>query len=217
MMDEHKKQLAYLVTLIFFLSLLFIAPNLPAQQKCLKAEDVISLLKKKIGQKDIVKQVERYGVDFDLNRKTTVKLVRAGAGDVLLDAIEKHRCGELVITSPLPNTECGVNVKVSGRSKIFKDKHLWVLAHRKDLKDKWWPQVGEVSVASNGSWTTSARLGETQDVDFDFEIGAVWVDSLTNTRLNDYLNHAAQTGNWTPMKFPQGSPVAIVTVKKVRH
>jgi len=191
-----------------------------SQQKCLMLEDILNLLKEKVGQKDIIDQVKKYKVEFELDRQKTTKLVRAGASDELLDIIEKNLKKKeelLVITFPRDGEECGANVRVEGRSKIYKDKFLWLFAHLKGLS-VWWPQSGVIYVDStNGEWVQRARLGQPEDIGFDFEIKVMWVEESVHRRMKDYLANGEKTGDFPGIPLPDGFPFAQVKVRKVRH
>ena len=187
------------------------------QNKCLTMEQIVKLLEKDVEQEIIIENVKKYGSDLKMNTETISKLVRAGASDQLLKVIENHPCTALSITFPENGTECGSATKIEGTSKKFSGKFLWVFAHVKYLTNKWWPQVGAVKVADDGKWETMAYLGGSQDVGFDFEITAIWVDESTNQMLSNYLNRGDQTGHYPPMQLPKGSPSATVILKKTKH
>lgn len=209
------KTFCALIYLIIIWGMAFTLPD-QNESRCLTLQQVLNLLKK-VDQKKIIEQVERFGVDFELGRQTTARLVRAGAEDALLEAIEVNYCAELKIISPAEGAECGANVKVEGQSRKFPNKDLWIFAHMKSFKDKWWPQPGPVNLEEDGRWSGVAFLGGPQDIGFDFEIKALWVDSSVNEMLKDYLRRGDQAGEYFGIALPEGSPSAMVTVKKVRH
>jgi hypothetical protein len=199
-----------------FLLLMWVSMSSFAQQNCLTIQNIQNLLEKKVDQLEIIKLIEKFGVDFELDTKTTTKLVRAGASDALLEVISQHLCTDLNIIRPTDGQECGSSVKVEGKSKGFPGKFLWIFAHVKYLRNMWWPQMNAVNLEPNGHWEMIAFLGGPQDVGFEFEITATWVDSSSNKMLNDYMTAGNQTGNYPGIKLPEGSPSTNVTVKKVR-
>ena len=184
--------------------------------KPLTFQQVLYLLHKKVEQEQIIKQVKKYRVNFYLDRQKTVILVRAGAGDELLTALEEYSVF-LIITFPRENEPCGAWTRVEGRSTIIQDKYLWVFAHRADLTNQWWPQSGRVKVNKNGKWLVGVNLGDPQDIGFPFEIITIWVTEKVHVDLKNYLKISSETSNYPPMPLPEDSPTYKVTVKKVRH
>ena len=176
-------------------------------------DQVVRLLESGVDETEIVEQIEHSKADIDMN-KAIRPLIRAGASDRLLDAIQKNLFSELVIESPSEGDEVGASVTVRGRSRTFEDKHLWLFVHRKGLA-VWWPQLGEVAVEGDGSWKQSAFLGQPQDVGFDFEVLALWVDPQVHSEMESYLIQGERSGRYPGIRLPEGSPKAKVTVKKV--
>ncbi len=122
----------------------------------------------------------------------------------------------LIIISPKSGEEVGATVRVEGRGTNVPEKFLWVYSHREGLED-WWPQGGAIKLKKNGEWKQGVFLGGPQDIGFDFEIKAIWVDEKTNRRLKDYFAEGNRTGNFPGIPLPDGSPSAEVTVHKVRQ
>ncbi|HEB35871.1 hypothetical protein LCGC14_0843930 [marine sediment metagenome] len=219
---ENLSLVKKLLVLAFCFLLMLLSGSLFAMQEkkqidCLTLEQILNLIKKEVYQSEIIKQVKKYGVNFKLDRKITAQLVRVGANDSLLEAIEKNYCVELKIISPSQDIECGASVIVEGWSNNFSGKFLWVFAHVKFLKDTWWPQPGPLSIEPDGRWSGIAFLGGSQDISFDFEIKAMWVGSSVDRMLRNYLRRGEETKNYPGMRLPEGSPSAMVTVKKVSH
>lgn len=216
--NRHSKKFISGLTVCYILIFSFCVTL--AQQKCLTFENILNLLNKKVDQKDIIKQIIQYKVEFELDRQKTTKLARVGASDELLDVIEKNLKKQeelLVITFPRNGEECGANVRVEGRSKIYKNKFLWLFAHLKGLS-VWWPQSGVINVdTTNGEWVQRARLGQPEDVGFDFEIKVMWVEESVHRRMKDYLSNGEKTGDFPGIPLPDGYPIAQVKVRKVRH
>jgi hypothetical protein len=211
---------------VHILCCLVLGFSLPAQQdkqvpKCLKLEDVIKLLKNKdVVPKSIVKDVAKYKADFKLDTKTTSKLVREGASDELLKAIEENPCSDLTnltILFPTTGMECGRAVKVEGVAQKIPGKYLWVFAHAKFLINQWWPQVAVAHVNDTGKWVGRAYLGEKADIGYNFEIVARWVTPEIHGKLTAYISRGSQTGHYPPIELPKGSPSAKVIVKKTAH
>lgn len=144
-------------------------------------------------------------------------MVRAGASDDLLNAIEKNLCSDLIIFYPKNGDQVGSDVRVEGRSKNISDKFLWLFAHREDLSDKWWPQGGVIKVKPDGKWVGAVNAGIEKDIGFDFEIVAIWVDSTTHKILESYLEENEKTQKYPALKLPDGSPMTKLIVRKVSH
>ena len=206
-------QLRYITSAMILLLVLSTSQQRTAAQQSFSLEQVTSLLEKKVAETEIVKQIERYKVSFELTRENLRTLIRAGASDELLKVIEINLDRELIITSPKNEEDASSVLKVFGRSKKVPNKHLWLFAQRKGLS-VWWPQGGEIAVDDHGEWMQSAFIGEPRDVGFKFEIVAMWVSDSTHQDLTNYLQSVEKTGQFPGIRLPEGSPVARVTVKK---
>jgi len=222
---QHTKSLLTKFSLfaVYWGILIFMAttPRLAAQEevkqeKPFSCEEILKLLANKADQNQIIEQIKRIKVDCKLTIIMTSKLVKAGASDALLEAIEKYSFVEFYIVSPKSGAEVGATLKVEGKSKSFTGNYLWLFAHREGLS-VWWPQGGSVKLKENGEWAQGVFIGGPQDIGFDFEIKAIWVDEKTDRRLKDYLAEGEKTGNFPGIPLPEGSPIAEVTVRKVRH
>ena len=184
-------------------------------------DEIISLLSKKVDGNEICKQIKTVKVSFKLTTQQISKLVKSGASDNLLSCIESNVIVDkpfeaaIVITSPQRGEECGTNLQVSGTAKIIPGKHLWLFAHRRGLA-KWWPQSGEIIVEENGEWVQGAYIGQHQDIGFDFEIKAIWLDEATHSQVSQTLSTWEAQNSWPGMTLPAGEPVATVVVKKAR-
>lgn len=211
----HIRLVKSLVVLFFcfFLTIPWFS-SFTQQTDCLTLQKILDLLGKKIEQQKIIEQVEKYGVDFNLDNKISIKLVRANASDSLLAAIERHYCAELTITSPTDSSEHGEMVRVRGNSRIISGKFLWVLAHRTDLGNEWWPQVSAIKPDSRGNWSRDTRIGEKQDIGSYFEIKAIWVDSLAHRELNGRIDIYRTEQRYPGIALPEGSPSTSVIVKR---
>lgn len=207
-------------TLLCFFIFLMVGTSSAQQDNksntCMSLKQVTNLLEKEVSEKEIIKQIKLYKVDFAADRKSISLLVRAGASDELLEAIEQNQCKDITIISPSNGFECGKTLRVDGLCKKIPGKHLWLFAHLKGLS-VWWPQRGEINVEEDGTWMQGAYLGGEQDVGFDFEIIVQWIDEQTHTRMVNYLANGEATGDFPGIKLPEGSPSARVVVKKVRH
>ena len=109
-----------------------------------------------------------------------------------------------------------VELSVKGKTKLIPERHLWIFAHRIDFAP-WWLQGGEVMVDENGEWIQNVFLGQGQDVGFDFEIVALWVEERVHRDLLNSLVRGERSRSYPGIELPEGNPIAIVTVKKVRH
>jgi len=185
-----------------------------AQTEQINLEQVISLLEGDIPESEIIERIRQYQVDFLLTNENLRTLIRQGASDELLEAIEMYQYRELVITSLVDDDECGSQLRVEGRSDPFPDKHLWLFAHRRGLA-VWWPQGGEVFIEENGEWMQSAFIGQPQHVGFKFEVKAMWVGEEVHTQLMEYLRSGELSGRFPGIQLPEGSPVVQVTCRRV--
>ncbi len=211
-----------LFMLLLLVSMVFIMPTFSRaeESKAFTLEQIIKLLNEgKITQSEMIQQIEKYKVDFKLETNEAIKLTRAGASDELLESIKKNyiTIEKIVITSPSNGEECGATIKVEGKSEKFPNKFLWVFSHRADLTDKWWPQTGVVKVNEDGRWLIGVTLGQPQDVGFNFEIKAIWVDKNIHNQMEEYLVSGEKTNSYPPIRLPEGEPSAQVTIKKVKH
>ncbi len=68
------------------------APTLDAfaQQTPLTFDQILGLIGDEVDETEIIEQIEKFTVDFGLTRENMQALIRAGAGDPLLDAIENN-------------------------------------------------------------------------------------------------------------------------------
>jgi hypothetical protein len=185
-------------------------------QQPFRSEEIVTLLKKGVEQAEIKKQIEKYRVRFVLTPEKVRELIRAGATDELLDAIEKNQFEELAITSPSPDASVSAIATVYGKSQRFNGRSLWLFAQREGLT-VWWPQGGEVQVDASGAFMQSVFLGQQQDVGFKFNIVAQWVDESVNRDLVNYMRRAEETGKYPGILLPPGSPVTQVKVRKSTH
>lgn len=91
------------IILVLFVIFIFVSYNSSFtqqnQSECLMLEHIIRFLERNVAQLEIINNVKRYGVDFELNWKTTAKLVRIGATDNLLEAINDNYRNLLPITT----------------------------------------------------------------------------------------------------------------------
>jgi hypothetical protein len=129
---KRSVQLRYITSAVILLLVLSTSQQHTAAQQSFSLEQVTSLLEKKVAEAEIVKQIERYKVGFELTTENLRTLIRAGASDELLKVIEINLDHDLIITSPKNDENAGSVLKVYGRSKRVPNKHLWLFAQRKD-------------------------------------------------------------------------------------
>lgn len=190
------------------------APQAPRPTP-LTYEQVLDLVKKEVPEAEIIAQVERFGVNFELTRKQERKLLRLDVSDDLLDAIDNNRFQELIITSPQNGGDCKEQTRVIGRGIKISGSHLWIFARRQGLTG-WWPQGGEVYIESEGTWKQNVWLGQSQDVGFNFEIKALWVDDTAHQDMLNYLTRGNNENHYPPIPLPDGTLSAQVICNKVR-
>ncbi len=211
-----------LFVLIVLVNMVFSVPTFSETQESevFTLEQIVKLLKEeKVMQSEMIKQIEKYKVDFKLETDEAIELTRAGASDELLESIKNNyiTMKKIVITFPSDGEECGAITKVEGKSEQIPNKFLWVFAHRADLTNKWWPQTGVITVKEDGKWLIGVALGQQQDIGFDFEIQAIWVDESVHNQMEAYLASGEKNNSYPPIRLPEGGPSAQVTIKKVRH
>jgi hypothetical protein len=109
---------------------------------------------------------------------------------------------------------------VKGTASIPSGHYLWVLTHRIDFEDFWWPQ-GEGKIdPKTGEWKVGVTFGGSQDVGWDFEIAVIVVNKEEHTKLSDYRRERMKTNDWTPEEMPStaaGFPPVIMKVNKESH
>ncbi len=186
-----------------------------AQQQ-FSVDQIVKLLESSVGEEEIIKQIERYKVDFQLTADITRRLIRAGASNQLLDFIDRNAHRELRVTSPTEGEGVGRIVTIQGNGRRIPDRHLWVFAHRRGLS-VWWPQGGEINLQANGDWMQNVFIGQEQDVGFSFEIVAQWVDEAAHRELMNYMQQGEVSNYFPGILLPKGTPIARVEVKKVKH
>ena len=192
-------------------------PLVGSEDGCLELGQILNLLNRNVPHSKIIQIVKEKGVNFKLDVSNTRKIARADAPDALFDAIDNHACEPPIsITSPKPSAQVGRTVRVEGKSKDFPGRYLWIFVHVEGL-ELWWPQRGGIKLKPDGTWRQGAHLGGSQDIGFDFEITAIWVDRKTNQDLKTYLSKGEKSGHYPGMLLPEGEPSALVTVHKVTH
>lgn len=185
-------------------------------QRPFSSQDIIQLLAARVPEDEIITQVQRVKVNFTLETQLTATLVRAGASDALLAVINENYLSSLTILSPREGEQVGATSKIEGRAEQQPGKHLWVFSHREGLA-VWWPQGGEVTVKSDGTWKHAVFLGQPQDIGLDFEIAVLWLDDQVDKQTKEYLSKGDATGHYPGIPLPTGEPRTIVTVAKTRH
>ncbi len=121
------------------------------------------------------------------------------------------------ILEPQPRGRVGTSGFVRGTGRIPPDKHLWVLARRKD-QSGWWPQGGGAVKSGDGEWAQPSNYGGPEDAGHEFEIAAIVVDGPTHRRLERWVEEGAKSGDYPPIELPQSSgclPVKLTVMKGV--
>lgn len=122
------------------------------------------------------------------------------------------------ITSPKDGGKVGRETIVKGIALIPNGNYLWVLVRRADFEPLWWPQREAKIDPNSNQWKAAVRFGEEQDINWEFDIGAITVNAAGHRDLMDYWITAMKTGNWRPIQIPEAtSPPRIIRVRKVRH
>ena len=120
------------------------------------------------------------------------------------------------IVSPQNSEEVKSYVVVKGTVQITDNSFVWVLAHRKDLTNEWWPQ--DEPKISGGQWTAFVNIGIKKDIGHDFEIAVATFGQEVKKTIDEYFEVGEKFDRWPPMPFPSTtSNVDIITVKKISH
>ncbi|HAJ80775.1 MAG TPA: hypothetical protein DCO75_13515, partial [Fibrobacteres bacterium] len=122
---------------------------------------------------------------------------------------------QLKITFPYNGYKCGQQLRVQGTSTKIPGKYLWVFVHRSDIMG-WWPQTNAVKIRADGTWLQTVGIGQPQDIDFEFEIKAIWLNEADHNNMVQYMRDGTKNNDWPSIELPEGSPSAIVTVTKVK-
>jgi hypothetical protein len=107
------------------------------------------------------------------------------------------------ITAPPENAKVGPIESVSGTALIPPGTRLWILAHRQDLGDVWWPQGnGAAQLAEGNRWQIGVFFGEPRDVGARFEVVARVVGPEAHRILQRWVENALKTGQYPPIAMP---------------
>ena len=147
----------------------------------------------------------------------TIFLLLGVSGRTSKSAGAKVQECSVEIVSPKAGVKVRRDALVSGTAQLPANGYLWVLAHKKGLK-QWWPQgEGEVEI-QDGKWDVLVKFGkEGANENGIFEIAAVVVDKQGNEDLKRWVEDAPKNG-YLPTNFPnplQNCPIARVSVDKV--
>lgn len=185
--------------------------------KPFKLEQICRLLKD-VKPADVVKQIHRYKVDFQLDKSANSLLTDCGAPSSLLDEIESNPLKDMYIFFPPRGGQVVHYIQVQGWSKPFSGKHLWLFTHQKGL-DVWWPQ-GEVSkIEEGGSWKHELCIGRAEDKGPNFEIRAMWIDQDLHDDLQKFLLCKGKDDRCPDRcagsQLPEGDPEDQVIVRRL--
>lgn len=123
---------------------------------------------------------------------------------------------EVALVAPSAGEEVGGFAIIEGTARVNDDSFVWVMAHRKDLQDQWWPQ--DEPKVTGDQWKAIANIGGPQDIGHEFEIAVATFGPEVKEAIDRYFEIGREFNRWLPMSFPKAtSNVDIVTVKKVGH
>jgi hypothetical protein len=125
---------------------------------------------------------------------------------------------EIKITAPRNGARVGETGTVDGTAaNIPHNAFLWVLVHRADRPNQWWPQGGPISVDRDGKWKVDVYYGTGVNAGRKLDIAPVLVTAPENDGLKKWIETAPQKGS-PPTPMPntvEGCPPASsVTVVK---
>ena len=119
------------------------------------------------------------------------------------------------IKSPATGGSVALTGTVEGYSDAKGDIAVWVLTHRKGIKD-WWPQGGG-PVSGAGDWSASVTYGTAKEAGQPFEIAVVPVNSRTNEGLSGWFARSAQYSEYPGIPLPtpaKGCRTQIISVQR---
>jgi hypothetical protein len=120
------------------------------------------------------------------------------------------------VVSPKQGEEVGSAGTVQGTSEINDDSHVWVLTHRRDLTNQWWPQ--DKPGVSENEWFTNVYYGQPVDKGYDFEIAVATFKGEEEKKILKYHEIGKKFGKYLPIPFPKAtSNIEYVIVKKKSH
>ena len=129
---------------------------------------------------------------------------------------------ESVLTITIPDKDgasVGHELIVKGKAiKTSKEDHIWVLVHRSDFGQVWWPQREAIPDVKTGEWNARIVLGGAQDVGYEFEIAVIMVNETEHLKLRSYWEKAMRSASSPPIEMPTTmTPPQIRKVRKVSH
>ena len=92
-------------------------------------------------------------------------------------------------------------------SNIPENKHLWLVVYSTKV-GLYYPQQSEIIPSGNNEWRLTVYVG-TPDlgVGEQFDLLLVFVDEEGSQAFQDYLNNAAETGEYPGMNLPAGCEI----------
>jgi hypothetical protein len=110
---------------------------------------------------------------------------------------------EVEITDPEKDgMQVGKEMDVKGTASVPSGKYLWVLIHREDFEDVWWPQNEAKINPETNQWKAHVVFGVPGDVGYVFEIAAIVVSNEEHLKLKNYRKEAMLSGDWRPISMP---------------
>ena len=155
--------------------------------------------------------------DLSTRVACVVSFIAIASSSLPVQADSESPC-RVVITSPREQALVARRAEVRGIADIPAGAVLWVLAHRGDLTEHWWPQ-GAATVDGNGGWTVSTEFGRARDTKHAFVVAAVPVNDDTHRGFLDWLANASKR-DYPPVPFPRsvaGCAPVTIQVQKAAH
>jgi hypothetical protein len=154
-------------TLIAIAIILAVSAFAQEAPRPLSLNDIRHLLREKVEDRLIIEQIQRYKVDFSLNKETVASLTDAGASRGIRDAVEENPFQLLYFTFPNNGDVVGRIIRVEGWSKTFPGKYLWLFVRRK-AEVNWVPQDNEVVPDLDGKWKHVVYVGDSKESNVNF-------------------------------------------------
>ena len=131
---------------VLLFMILFVGPFLSAQQPLPLSHDEIKLLltSENISNDMLIKIIESRKVAYTLNNSQLIELVKLGADETIINAIENNPAVMITIERPQNNSQVLEGVLVSG-TVMGTNRNLWVFVFPELAYGKCWPQSADPS------------------------------------------------------------------------
>jgi hypothetical protein len=197
----------------FFVTGLLLSFNGFAQSstKQFSLDEIKQLLKNKVSNKELIRNISSGCVTFTLNTQITVDLAQSGATAELIELIGRNGCRSgLKITNPLNGSNVSDQGLISGTYDKSITEDIWVVIWPENAPGKGWPITDDAfqglpSKKENGTWTnTNAQYGGPVQ---GYKIVVYSASPEASTFLSNKLREWNRSGNFAGLwrsQFPAG-------------